>query len=241
MTTTVVGMDAGIPPGSVVLVVDVIRAFTTAAVAFTRGAAEIRCVPSADAGRALRAADPGLVLIGETGGLKPADFDFGNSPRELAGADLAGRRLVQATSNGTRGLFRSPDPAAVLAVSAVNAGATARWVAEHHPATPRVVVCTGRAGEDQACGRHLADLLEGGDPDPAALVAGILAGVAEQRRRSAAHPPRERVDLTPDVPFCLAVDSVDFAMVGDHHDGYVRLRPVRPAGAGEAAPSQVGW
>ena len=226
MVTTVVGMDAAVPPGSVVLVVDVIRAFTTAAVAFDAGAAEIRCVPSADAGRALRAADPGLLLIGEVGGLRPADFDFGNSPHELAGARLAGRRLVQATSNGTRGLFRSPGAAAVLAVSAVNAGATARWVHAHHPATPRVVICTGRSGEDQACGRHLHDLLEGGTPDRAVLDAGIRAGVAEQRRRSASYPPHERVDLTPDVPYCAAVDSVDFAMVGERRDGYVRLRPV---------------
>ena len=52
MTTTVVGMDAGIPPGSVVLVVDVIRAFTTAAVAFTRGAARsVACRPPTPAGR----------------------------------------------------------------------------------------------------------------------------------------------------------------------------------------------
>ena len=237
VSTEVVGMDADLPAGAVVLVVDVIRAFTTAAVAFRHGAAEILCVPTADAGRALRAERPDHLLMGETGGLPPADFDLGNSPAAIAAASLAGRRIIQATSNGTRGLFRAPRPAALLAVSAVNVGATARWVAARHPGTPRVVLCTGRSGEDQACGHHLRELLEGGDPDPAGLVAGIMAGVAEQARRSLRYPPAERVDLGPDVPFCRAVDSVDFAMVGERRDGHVRLVRLPPV---TASPGRRG-
>ena len=36
----IVGMDAEVPAGTVVIVIDVIRAFTTAAVAFERGATD---------------------------------------------------------------------------------------------------------------------------------------------------------------------------------------------------------
>ena len=78
-----VGMDATIPAGRVVVVIDVIRAFTTAAVAFERGVTEIACVPSTEAARDLRRRHPGSLLAGEVNGLRPAGFDFGNSPYEL--------------------------------------------------------------------------------------------------------------------------------------------------------------
>jgi 2-phosphosulfolactate phosphatase len=41
---TTVGMDADVPGWRVVVVIDVIRAFATAAVAFERGAVDIVCV-----------------------------------------------------------------------------------------------------------------------------------------------------------------------------------------------------
>ncbi|WP_374271059.1 2-phosphosulfolactate phosphatase [Actinoplanes sp. M2I2] len=86
---------------------------------------------SVEAGRDLRRRSPDRLLVGESRGLKPADFDFGNSPAEMSAARLDGRRLILATSNGTRGLARCPDPAALLAVSGRSVGATARWIASH--------------------------------------------------------------------------------------------------------------
>lgn len=223
---SIVGMDAAIPSGVVVAVIDVIRAFTTAAVAFERGAREIACVPSLKAGRDLRRQHPDHLLVGESGGLKPADYDFGNSPSELATAQLDGRHLIQSTSNGTVGLARCPDPAALLAVSALNVGATARWIAANHPRTPWTVLCTGRTAEDWACARHLTALLQGTTPAPAELVAGIMAGGAEHIRAYARLPPSERVDLSRDLPFCCDLDRSDFAMVGEPRDGHVVLATV---------------
>ncbi|WP_433045802.1 2-phosphosulfolactate phosphatase [Dactylosporangium sp. CS-033363] len=225
---SIVGMDADIPAGRVVVVIDVIRAFTTAAVAFERGVAEIACAPSVEAGRELRRRYPERLLVGETRGLKPADFDFGNSPLELSTARLDGRRLIQATSNGTRGLARCPDPAALLAVSAVNVGATARWIAHNHPGTPWTLLCTGRSAEDWACARYLGELLAGSAPEPADLVAGIMAGAAEQARSHAGRPEAERVDLSGDLGFCCEVDRCEFAMVGELAPGHVVLRQVQP-------------
>jgi len=50
---SIVGMDAEIPTGAIVVVIDVIRAFTTAAVAFELGVTEVACAPSAEVGRGL--------------------------------------------------------------------------------------------------------------------------------------------------------------------------------------------
>jgi 2-phosphosulfolactate phosphatase len=216
-------MDAEIPSGNVVVVVDVIRAFTTAAVAFERGAREIACAPTLEVGRDLRRRFPDRLLVGERGGLRPADFDFGNSPFEMSAAPLDGRRLIQATSNGTVGLARCPDPAALLAVSASNVGATARWITANHAGTPWTIICTGRTTEDWACARYLEGLLRGFEPDPAELVAGIKEGAAEHARHMARLPPSERVDLSKDLPFCYDVDRAGFAMVGDVRADHVVL------------------
>jgi 2-phosphosulfolactate phosphatase len=223
---TIVGLGDEVPSGAVVVVVDVIRAFTTAAVAFERGVTDIVCVPSVQAGRGLRAQHPDRLLVGESHGLRPADYDFGNSPADLAAAELDGRGLIQATSNGTRGLAQYPDPAALLAVAAVNVGATARWIRQHHPAVPYAIVCTGSTAEDRACARHLSALIDGLEPRREDLVAGIEEGAAQHAAAYARKPAADRVDLSRDLPFCREVDRSDFAMVGEIRDGHVRLLKV---------------
>ncbi|GAA2584981.1 2-phosphosulfolactate phosphatase [Dactylosporangium fulvum] len=223
---SIVGMDAEVPAGTVVIVIDVIRAFTTAAVAFERGATDIVCAASVEAGRDLRRLHPDRLLIGETGGLKPADFDFGNSPFEMSTARLDGRRFIQATSNGTRGLVRHPSPAALLAVSARNVGATARWIGKHHAMTPCMLVCTGETAEDRACATYLDDLLRGAEPRREDLIAGIMDGAAEHARGYARQPAAERVDLSRDLPFCCDVDRSAFAMVGEIRQDHVVLARV---------------
>lgn len=219
-------MNAEIPAGEVVVVIDVIRAFTTAAVAFERGVTEIACAPSVEVGRDLRRLHPGLLLVGETNGLKPADFDFGNSPFEMSTAQLDSRRLIQATSNGTLGLARCPDPAALLAVSARNVGATARWIGSNHAGIPWTLICTGLTAEDWACARYLGDLLNGSAPQRADLVAGIMNGAAEHTRAYAQLPASERVDLSRDLRFCCEVDRSEFAMVGEVRKDHVVLTTV---------------
>nr|BFE56110.1 hypothetical protein GCM10020063_006360 [Dactylosporangium thailandense] len=137
-----------------------------------------------------------------------------------------GRRLIQATSNGTLGLARCPAPAALLAVSALNVGATARWIARHHAGTAWTLLCTGQTAEDRACARYLAGLLDGSAPARADLVAGIMDGAAEHARAYARLPASERVDLSRDLRFCRDVDRSAFAMVGEVREDHVVLAKV---------------
>lgn len=114
--------------GTVYIVVDVIRATTTICVVFERGCRRVLVAPGIEAARQARAtAAPGTLLAGEVGGLAPAGFDFGNSPPELAVADVAGRDLIFATTNGTRALRACLGGRAILAGAFRNADAvTAR-------------------------------------------------------------------------------------------------------------------
>lgn len=135
----------------VIVVLDVCRAFTTAAVAFSWGATEIMCVEDLDAAIRLAATIPGSLLMGEEQGVRPEGFDFGNSPFDVAEVDLTDRLLVQRTTNGTRGLAIGKAPV-VLAAGAANASATARYIRAHHGAKPVRIVCTGETDEDPGFG-----------------------------------------------------------------------------------------
>lgn len=90
---------------TVYIVVDVIRATTTLCVLFEQGCRRVLLAPGIEAARQARRADrPDMLLAGEVCGLAPAGFHFGNSPSELAAADVAGRTLIFATTNGTQAL-----------------------------------------------------------------------------------------------------------------------------------------
>jgi phosphosulfolactate phosphohydrolase-like enzyme len=72
------------------VIIDAFSAFTTATVALLRVARRIVIVNDS--------LDKALDSI------KPPGFDFGNSPAELGRADVAGKTLIQTTSNGTAGI-----------------------------------------------------------------------------------------------------------------------------------------
>lgn len=80
----------------VAVVIDVLRATTTATQALASGYRRVLCVDSLE--RALRMRAAGRVLAGEQHGKRPPGFDLGNSPRDVV-HDPADE-LVLATTNG---------------------------------------------------------------------------------------------------------------------------------------------
>ena len=88
---------------SVVVVVDVLRATTTLVSLLDAGCTDIVVAETIEEATAIGRKE-GRLLVGEEGGLPPRHFDFGNSPRQFAGADMAGARVAFATTNGARAL-----------------------------------------------------------------------------------------------------------------------------------------
>ena len=197
--------------GSVVIV-DVFRAFTTAAVALARGAAKIIMV--AQPPEALQLRDQGLgdLCVGEVDGIRPAGFDFGNSPHEMAQATVAGKTIIQSTRAGTVGVTAAIAADTVYAASLVVAKATARAIINDNP--PRVtIVAMGhqarvRTDEDELCALYLRNLLQGRDPDPSALRQLIEAG--DQVRKF--HDPAQPHFHPEDVAWALDANHFDFAI-----------------------------
>ena len=86
-----------------VIIIDVFRAFTTAAVAFSRGASKIVLVAEVDEALALRVRGVGELCMGEVDGKRPPGFDFGNSPHELSRGRRARQNAHPVHPRGHRG------------------------------------------------------------------------------------------------------------------------------------------
>ncbi|HSF94278.1 MAG TPA: 2-phosphosulfolactate phosphatase [Thermohalobaculum sp.] len=209
-------------PGTVV-VIDVFRAFTTAAVALAQGAGRVVMVDDLQQALDLRARTPGSLCIGERGGLKPPGFDFGNSPAEFRGADIAGRTLIQTTSNGTRGILAARGAARIYAGALVTAEATVRAIAAGGHDPVRIVAMgqkdSRRTEEDEICALYLRSRLLGRHPDRAATCRLIetMSTRSDTRRLSKA-----------DLASCLDFDSVPFAVRVTVEDGLHVAQPEFP-------------
>ena len=107
-----------------VIVIDVIRAFTTAAFAFASGAEKIILVKDVEEARALHKQNPDFLLMGEVDGYHIDGFHFGNSPIEFEKQDLSGKTLIQRTSSGTQGVVSCSHATHMLTSSFVIAKGT---------------------------------------------------------------------------------------------------------------------
>ena len=168
----------------VVVVIDVIRAFTNAAFAFARGAREIYPVSTVEEALKFKAENPNSFACGEVGGLPPEGFDFGNSPTQTNELDLNGKIIVQRTGAGTQGIVRCVNAATMLAASFVVANATVKYIQELTPISVTFVITgeyvPGHGDEDRACAKYLELLFDAQQPDP--------------RHPPSRHRPRHRQD-----------------------------------------------
>lgn len=217
-------LDPGSGSYDVVVVIDVLRSFSTAAYAFAAGARRIYPVETIAEAHRLKAALPDALTTGAVGGGDPVPgFDCGNSPSALRGLDLAGRTLIQSTAAGVRGLGRFAHARALFAGSLVCAAATAAAIRKLRPAEV-VFVVTGEwvdrdGDEDLACADYLDALLRGGTPDPASYARRVRDSDFGRRFLAGDNPNLPLADLE----LCAQADRFDFAMPARRHDGRCAL------------------
>jgi 2-phosphosulfolactate phosphatase len=211
----------------VVVVIDVIRAFTNAAFAFSRGVREIYPVSTVEEALHFKATDPGWLICGEVGGVPPAGFDFGNSPTQTNQLDLDGKTLVQRTGAGTQGIVRSVRAETMLAASLVVASATVKAIRRLSPETVTFVItgqyAPGHGDEDVACAEYLEALLQGTQPDPAPFIERVF-----ECRDAIMHldPNRPEFPRT-DLDYCTQIDAFDFVMPVRKENGRHVMRAVK--------------
>lgn len=204
-----------------VVIIDVFRAFTTAAIALSNGAAAIVMVDDVTSALILRERGVGKVCIGERRGLKPTGFEFGNSPHEIRNISFSGDIVIQTTSNGTKGIVAARGASCLYAASFVNAAATVRAIQKSGEQEVWLIAAGDgpvRAEEDEICALYLRALLQGRSPDHDTI-------------RSAVGTLSPRLDgQTPsaeDFAACLEVDATPLAIQVEQTEGLLVARGVR--------------
>jgi 2-phosphosulfolactate phosphatase len=177
---------------SVCIMLDVLRASSTMLAMFQAGARELRLAETPEAALAVaEGRRDAFWVCGERHGLKVEGFDYGNSPAEVAEADLSAREVVYVTSNGTGALRAVADAPLVLVGSPRNEVAVVRQAIREAVARECniLILC---AGDQGGYGVSLED----------AFVAGMLV-----ERFVKLNPRRVALDEAAGQPDALALDD----------------------------------
>jgi 2-phosphosulfolactate phosphatase len=233
MTIDVLWTPSEIDPASVqdrtAVVIDVLRAGSTVAMAISSGARAV--LPAASIEEAMRIAKSlgrgEVLLCGERQGVRIDGFDLGNSPTELSGADLDNRTIVMTTTNGTQALTALLGARRVYVGALVNFNAIAKQL--RGVDGDLLIVCAGRSGrvsiEDALCAGMLVETLldshgsalakdggatELGDGAVAALALAEAHAPADTQflRSTASGRALEGIGQGADIDFCARLDSV---------------------------------
>ena len=145
-----------------VAIVDVLRATSTITKAIDSGSGALFPVAGIEVARDLAGKLGDALLCGERMGIKPEGFDLGNTPLEFSREKVSGRRIVLASTNGTKALARYSDSKALIAASLLNASAAADYLKALREDI--ILVCAGQDGtfgaEDAICAGLMIERLK---------------------------------------------------------------------------------
>lgn len=202
-----------------VVVIDVLRAFTTAAYAFSAGVSSIALVSTIEDAFELKERFPKALLMGEDKGLPIDGFDYGNSPEPFTTDNLIGSMLIQRTSAGTQGVVGSKKADVLLASSLCCASATAQFIKSIEPEAVTFVITGYRSGdlgeEDRACADYIESLLKGEKVDQRAFVKRVRESAAARKFLN----PQETEYPLSDLDHSIAIGIFNFAMIVERKGG----------------------
>jgi 2-phosphosulfolactate phosphatase len=207
-----------------VVVIDVLRAFSTAAYAFAAGVEEIYLVSSVEDAFTLKRNISYSKIMGEVDGIPVEGFDFGNSPNQFDGLDLSGIPLIQRTTSGTQGVIRSRSADQLITTGFCTAGAVVNKIKEWSPANISFVSTGKRPGgwgdEDQACADYLQACLLDEGVDPEKYLDRVKNSIPGRYFLNPNMIDYPEIDLD----YCLQLDKFDFVMSVAKSNGHLRMQ-----------------
>jgi 2-phosphosulfolactate phosphatase len=217
ITKIVSGTDGARSATGVVVVIDVMRAFTTAAYAFGAGIREIELVATVEVALAL----PGF-RMGEVGGGLFPGFDHNNSPSRLVGRRLDGRAVMR-TGSGTRCVAEARNASEIWLGSLVVASATVRALADRAEVTFVASGAPHEGEEDVACAELMVASLHRLVHTRESVIAAVVGSRAAAKHQSGDpdFPPE-------DIDCAVAIDAFDFAMKAERESNGWIARPYFP-------------
>ncbi|MGG1879859.1 2-phosphosulfolactate phosphatase [Paenibacillus cisolokensis] len=215
MAVSIIQGSSRVPGSSDIhVVIDVIRAFTVAHYAFLNGVKGILLAPSLEQAFRYKQEHPDYLLAGEVGGLPIPGFDLDNSPKRLDHSDVAGKYLIQKTTNGVQATLQALHAKQVLVTGFSNARTTARYVRQQcmtRRDDPSVVIVASHptGDDDLACAFYMKGIIEGTNEQTAAqTIARIRASEAAKKFYD---PKRPEFDDA-DIGYCVQELNSDFVM-----------------------------
>jgi 2-phosphosulfolactate phosphatase len=213
-----VGIDGARRARGVVVVIDVLRAFTVSAYALAGGARECLLVSTTAEAIALHDKIPGSLISAEEEALPVTGIPISNSPTQIVAADLGNRVLIQRSSAGTNVMAAVGSADELYAASLVVARATARACLAMQPQVVTLLASADHP-EDHACALYLEGLLRGEEEDVATLLQPLRESARYARAISGTWPGFPPTDIE----LSLAPDRFDFAMPAVRYETYLRL------------------
>jgi len=212
--TIIQGNDHSLQSADINVVIDVIRAFTVAHYAFMNGAEQIMLVGTTEEAFRLKQQHAEYLLMGEVRGLPIEGFEFDNSPSRIARCDLAGRTLVQKTTNGVKATLHSLNADFIYVTGFSNARTTGKFIHDHHQYDEQsrnihLIASHPTGDEDLACAQFLKGIIEG-HPTISSdeVVQRIVNSHAAQKFFNPDLPEFDKEDIS----FCIREVESDFVM-----------------------------
>lgn len=164
---------------SIVVVIDVLRAFTLTAILAEKCEQPVRLVRTKDEALEIKNSDSNACLLGEVNGRIIPGFDYGNSPSEVDKNPPIGKNLVFRTTNGVESVLNVMAAQHIFVASLMNAKATIEHLLTNYSKDDQEVVflATDRrfSDEDLACAEYMQALITN---------ANVNVGVTKERIRS---------------------------------------------------------
>jgi 2-phosphosulfolactate phosphatase len=133
-----------------IVVIDVLRAFTTACYAMNNNPKNYIVIRDLKLAYKLKKENPEYVLIGEREGFKLPGFDYGNSPVEIKNVDFSTKTIIQTTTLGTKGIdnaLKYTDD--VITGSFANAKAIISYIRNENPENVYLFPTNGLENENE--------------------------------------------------------------------------------------------
>jgi len=151
------------------VVIDVFRAFTTAAYVMANGADRIIPVGSLEEAFELKRRNLDWVLMGERNGERVEGFDYGNSPFEIEHVDFTGKIVIQTTASGTQGVVNAKTAKEIILGSFVMAEAIVKHIKIVRPEVVSLIAMGDRGVEpnveDELCAEYIENQIRNSSPN----------------------------------------------------------------------------
>jgi len=145
--------------GSVVVIIDILRATSSICTAFEHGALSIIPVAGVEEARAYK--ERGFLVAAERDGIVLDFADFGNSPFNFTREKVEGKTIVYSTTNGTGIIRMAASASSIVIGSFLNIKSLTNWLCTQNKNV--LLFCAGWKGrfnlEDTICSGAIAERL----------------------------------------------------------------------------------